>query len=175
MIYNGRHGFPDTHSCGLTFTSVGKNLVVHCIFQQGKEEVAQDQGLQFHAFVEDCEPDSDSDVEECVMLENFNQLKSETTISEEISLQIELETDKKRFLDGPVPCAREDIKEILQADEINTNQFDDNKISQQSFKNISSENRNCEDRSEGEQTADFGISLGKFLDSFTFLITRCSI
>ena len=35
ICINGRHGFPDTHACGLTFTSVQcpESRVVHCMYE----------------------------------------------------------------------------------------------------------------------------------------------
>ena len=102
--------------------------------------------------MDDCEPDSDSENGDYFLLQNFNQPKTETALSEEIAKQIELECDKNN-LSGQQ--GGEVVKEILQEAAINTNKCEDNKISQKSLENIS---ENCE---ESQTKTDFGISLGR--------------
>ena len=123
-----------------------------------------------HQVVDDVEPDSSQeDDDDDAMKENFNQAKRETTISEEMALEIELESDKTNFAEDRIEL----YEELLQADEITAKQLEDNKISEGSFQHTTDLDENCEDSREGDQSetkTDFGISLGKICKTFLILV-----
>ena len=111
------------------------------------------------------EPLCSSQEEDEEVMEDFNQ--GGKSLAEELSLQIELESDKSRLQGEGGGAGAVAGGNLLQPEEINAEQFWDNKISQQTLQHHVKADLSGEDTSPArslQTKTDFGIVSGKIFN-----------